>query len=215
MERLQRLHRIGNLDVDGNNMMQQAQVARVLLPSVKCLDLSPFLHEGDAPVRLDVDDIVSVVRLLPNLVEVDFSRVSTSPYVFQDISTARGRGLSSIKCNGAPSVCLSPLCSNGRQAVSELTELQLDGAHAMFLIVNLDVNDRAHYLWMHCRRLERLSIKNSTWCSMFEHASQPFSQEMLIKLVRCHPTLRWLRSDLTDENMAMLRAERPELTLLN
>lgn len=82
---------------------------------------------------------------------------------------------------------------------------------------NTDPSDQEHFLWMHCSRLERLSMKNTTW-ERVTYMSSPrrlFSQDMLIKLVRLHPTLRWLRSDLTEENMAMLRAERPEVTLLN
>ena len=38
----------------------------------------------------------------------------------------------------------------------------------------------------------------------------------LIKFVRnAPPTLRWFRSDLTSDNMEMLRMERPEIELLN
>jgi hypothetical protein len=32
------------------------------------------------------------------------------------------------------------------------------------------------------------------------------------KFVRCTPTLRWFRSDLTPENVVLLQAERPEIT---
>jgi hypothetical protein len=38
---------------------------------------------------------------------------------------------------------------------------------------------------------------------------------MLIKMVRLHPTLRWLRSDLSEENVAMLKQERPEITFVS
>ena len=48
-----------------------------------------------------------------------------------------------------------------------------------------------------------------------EGTSQPVRQEMLIKMVRLHPTLRWLRSDLTKENIAMLQQERPEITFVS
>ena len=60
-------------------------------------------------------------------------------------------------------------------------------------------------------------MKNATFqCGHFGRSEpRPFSQNMLIKLVRHHPTLRWLRSDLTDENIAMLNEERPEVTLVN
>lgn len=35
-------------------------------------------------------------------------------------------------------------------------------------------------------------------------------QEELIKMVRRHPTLRWLQSDLSNENVVMLKQERPD-----
>lgn len=41
------------------------------------------------------------------------------------------------------------------------------------------------------------------------------SQEMLIKMVRCHCTLRWVRSDLSAENVAMLQQERPEVVFVS
>ena len=41
------------------------------------------------------------------------------------------------------------------------------------------------------------------------------SQAMLIKMVRNHPTLRWLRSDLTEENITMLQRERPDITFVS
>lgn len=68
------------------------------------------------------------------------------------------------------------------------------------------------------RGLRRVSIKNATWYSRNRPAeSFPVSQEMLIKMVR-NPhlrSLRWLRSDLTPENMAMLQRERPEVTFVS
>lgn len=40
----------------------------------------------------------------------------------------------------------------------------------------------------------------------------PISQEILIKMMaRLHPTLRWLRSDLTPDNVVMLHQERPDI----
>jgi len=66
------------------------------------------------------------------------------------------------------------------------------------------------YMFMYYFRLERLSIKNAMWRSVSMNDPKSFSeyqsvsQEMLIKMVRNHSTLPWLRSDLTKENVAML-----------
>jgi len=37
------------------------------------------------------------------------------------------------------------------------------------------------------------------------------SQKAIMKFVRHHQSLRWLRSDLSDENSSMLKQERPEV----
>ena len=36
-----------------------------------------------------------------------------------------------------------------------------------------------------------------------------------MKMVRLHPTLKWLRSDLTAENVAILQQERPDVTFVS
>jgi len=77
--------------------------------------------------------------------------------------------------------------------------------------------------------LERVSIRNAKlYCfpdgvdvdnnhnrrrTFIEH---PMPQNALIKFVRMAPTsLKWFRSDLTQENMIMLRSERPDIELVN
>ena len=72
---------------------------------------------------------------------------------------------------------------------------------------------RCENLFSSCNTLERVSIKNSV-ISYSQEPSERVSQEMLIKMVRNHPKLRWLKSDLTKENVAMLRQERPEITFV-
>lgn len=62
--------------------------------------------------------------------------------------------------------------------------------------------------------LERVSVVGVTTHNG-ENDSRPLKQSTLIKFVRNTPTLTWLRSDLTDENIAMLRKERPEVTFVS
>jgi hypothetical protein len=70
----------------------------------------------------------------------------------------------------------------------------------------------ACYMLKHCRCLERVGIKNATWGHGAQ--AQPISQAMIVKFVRQTPTLRWLLSHLTDENVSMLQHERPEITFV-
>jgi hypothetical protein len=62
--------------------------------------------------------------------------------------------------------------------------------------------------------VERVSIRNAKW---FNYASvNVIPQNALIKFAgNAPPTLRWFRSDLTQENMHMLRLERSDIELLN
>lgn len=104
---------------------------------------------------------------------------------------------------------------------SQLSELYCDDSfflltseresEALSEAANLDC-----YMFSWCRRVERFSIRNAT-CQVYagDDEAQPVSQEMLIKMVRLHPTLRWLRSDLSPENIAMLKAERPDITFVS
>jgi hypothetical protein len=72
------------------------------------------------------------------------------------------------------------------------------------------------------RNIERLSIKNCRASrGNFERlsimdcrASRGFelSQDAIIQFVRETPSLKWLRSDLTPKNVAMMEAERPDVT---
>ena len=68
-----------------------------------------------------------------------------------------------------------------------------------------------------CNALERVSIRNMKLDQIHSEKQQlKFNQNASIKFIRNAPqTLRWFRSDLTQENMEMLRMERPGIELLN
>lgn len=110
------------------------------------------------------------------------------------------------------------ICIDGTNFVAarNLTELYLD--ESAFITSSLrhafgtTANDENFYILHRCRRLERVSMKNTSY---FEDAqSFPVIQEMLIRFVRRTPTFPWFRSDLTAENIIMLRQERPEVTFV-
>lgn len=60
-----------------------------------------------------------------------------------------------------------------------------------------------YYVLKCCKQIQHLSMKGTTWSVSIgvnpPSSPEPIPQEMLIKMVRRHPTLRWLRSDLTVE----------------
>jgi hypothetical protein len=75
------------------------------------------------------------------------------------------------------------------------------------------LEDAAHpeYLLHACNQpLERVSFKDVTytWGALCDELPQGAQ----VKFVRRTPTLKWFKSDLTPENVALLRAERPDVT---
>lgn len=74
------------------------------------------------------------------------------------------------------------------------------------------------FMFCQCTSLERLSIKNAMFKPMTLLNSTeaiPLPQELLVNMARRHPTLRWLRSDLSAESVAMLQQERPDITFVS
>jgi len=104
---------------------------------------------------------------------------------------------------------------------TNLKEIYMD--ESSFLHDNFDEdfsdlkNSPDLYLFYKCgsKVLERVSIRNAKWY-VGSHDPTAVSQNALIKFVRKAPTsLKWFRSDLSHENMNMLRLERPGIELVN
>jgi len=77
-----------------------------------------------------------------------------------------------------------------------------------------DLNEHPNIFMFHkcSKALERISVRNAKWV----RDGTRIPQNSLIKLVRnAPPTMKWFRSDLSEENIHMLRSERPEIELLN
>ena len=61
--------------------------------------------------------------------------------------------------------------------------------------------------------LERVSLKGGRYIGM-DGKENDFPQFALIRFVRRTPTLKWFRSDLTEQNIISLSKERPEICFL-
>ena len=113
------------------------------------------------------------------------------------------------------------------QASKYLKEININ--NSKFIVYNREISDLNNYpdiFMFHncCKALERVSIRNMNWKFYLgddgddydEDQKLVFTQNALIKFVRnAPPTLQWFRSDLTPDNMTMLRMERPGIELLN
>jgi hypothetical protein len=69
--------------------------------------------------------------------------------------------------------------------------------------------------------LERVTLKHADYIDVLKHNYaynddwKALPQEVLIKFARLAPKLRWFCSDLTPENVAMLKEERPDVEFCN
>jgi hypothetical protein len=192
----------------------------LLFQSVTSLDVSQ--RTGESRLYGGAIAFSAVTLMFPNLQEVDLSFVNAATSVIRDI-TNHNPNLRCIKYNGADGVYFGPAFLTP-QHIGNLFELQLDdssivgsGYHRLDYRATLysDLSETETYLFMQCHSLERVTMKNASWKLTYHSKAIPVPQDILIKLVRHHPTLRWFRSDLTDESIAMLKQERPEVTLVN
>jgi hypothetical protein len=104
---------------------------------------------------------------------------------------------------------------------ANLTELYIDGSKFRPRFVrrmsSQHPNHANQYMFCPCPSIERLSIKeckvsNPTPSGM---QSRLLPQALLIKMIRNHPSLHWLRSDLSAEHVAMLQQEHPDTTFVS
>jgi len=163
---------------------------------------------------------LAIFRICPNLRAVDFSNVRMRGSLLRDCSRECHRlekitwchihGCSHINVNG-----------EGMESATNLREIIMD-ASFFYGRTDLgrmsDLNNHPHFFLFHrcCNQgLERLSIRNAIH-AVYGQSKSSVSQNALIKFVRNVPsTLKWFRSDLTHDNLNMLRLERPDIELLN
>lgn len=179
------------------------------LQEVRSLDCS--FSKGRS---LGVFSVSALSGIFPNLQEIDLSN-TTSAYAF-------GRPFlpSVTKITWTDSRSLW-LCGSDFRGVANLTHLVLDTSTFRALGKNLSVanfcNHPSSFMFMKCSRLERVSLKGATMKHSGKEEDEPIPlfQELLINMVRRHPSFSWLRSDLTAENIAMLKQERPEIAFVS
>ena len=203
----------------------------VTLPNIYCLELSLNPNERTGSTRIHERSLSYLSYALPNLSQltmmngVSFDR--NGSYLLQVYRSLPK--LVRVTWNGG---LIHP---EGSDFGSRVTELLLNGCRCIYPIhapglSRLDALNilrvtslrfssepmSGYFVLMHCNNLERLSIKGATW-SIFcrdQIVSEPISQEMLMKMVRHLSNLVWLQSDLTEENVDILKRERPEITFV-
>ncbi|OEU06584.1 hypothetical protein FRACYDRAFT_254282 [Fragilariopsis cylindrus CCMP1102] len=156
--------------------------------------------------------------MLPNLRQVDMSNTNISATgILSDLSRYCP-SLEKLTMHNSTGFYIS---AYDMIFSKKLKEIYIDNSYFHGDNQDSDLNDHQDTFMFHycCDALERVSIRNMRFMSYlgFDDEQQfAFSQNVSIKFIRNAPqTLRWFRSDLTQENMEMLRMERPGIELLN
>ncbi|OEU23278.1 hypothetical protein FRACYDRAFT_233451 [Fragilariopsis cylindrus CCMP1102] len=167
--------------------------------------------------------LLTLPHILPKLQELDFSNVCfDGPMILGQFSNTCPL-LEKVTSNNNPYYFC--VYGNEMQASKNLKEINMNNSN--FVLFDCKISDLNNYpdifMFYHCCKvLERVSIRNMHFLNynVFDDDDKPtredFTQNVLIKFVRnAPPTLHWFRSDLTPDNMTMLRMDRPGIELLN
>lgn len=175
--------------------------------------------ERDRKVYANVVKVLS--SLLPNLKEVDCSFMRTGQSTANDLCKHCPR-LERFKWNH-PGADLFLIGQDFKQC-KNLKELYLD--HASFFctgntreVIQNGCTSNVLFCDKGCHDLERVSIRKCKyfgWCGVL-HLSRPeiLPQSALIEYVRWAKKLRWFRSDLSKQNIEMLKRERREVCFVS
>jgi hypothetical protein len=78
---------------------------------------------------------------------------------------------------------------------------------------NQDYESRAFLLsWCVYQPVEHLSMNDTTWS--IDGEKHAITEEMFLKRIRGLPNLRWIKKDLTQESIAFLQQEHPDITFV-
>lgn len=187
------------------------------LTSMRLIDRYPLLY--------------GLCGILPNLQRLDLSNVSIDE---EDVRMVRSFGencpnLTKIIWRGVRGI---RQCGSSFLDVPHLTHLYIDeaelsqktlvrraftrnGSPSDFTTHNPSDNSIPNlHMFMYCKNLWYLSLKGAT-LAVSETEKVPLPQDMLVTMVRRHPTLQWLKSDLTPDNIRILQQERPDVTFVS
>jgi hypothetical protein len=177
------------------------------IPEITALEWSLILEDQQPGAKHNMchlmDEHSCLASMLPNLREVEYALPRDDSYYWGMVGLWCHPHLEKVTWYGHyKGLHLSGFELSDCQG---LRELRMDGA-----CFYASIGVRPLLFLELSGRLERVSIKGAR-CFRYGRPV-PLSQELLIGFVRSAPNLRWFRSDLAPENVAALRAERPDVT---
>ena len=218
-----RLNNLHEFDILSDHEVEQ-MTRDVRMDWITSLDIS---SSSSPSSRIAATILPTLTRLLPSLRELDISK---SGVINMFEFTNNCPLLEKIK---ADNLVDTYFYLNGGEmgSCNNLKEIYMDyssfcyGGYSIEKVKISDLNNHHEIFMFHecCKALERVSIRNMKFKDFLsddedddDDDDEDFTQNALIKFVRnAPPTLHWFRSDLTPDNITMLRMERPGIELLN
>jgi hypothetical protein len=184
------------------------------LTGVTSLDLS--LPDDGLDLEVDSRYVRKLIQMCPNVADIDLSHVKVSHGVHVVWNACLNSTRVSWKgCRGLLVCGMSSRHAGMEVNLSDAVFRSGNLQRTAMTVYGTDDHDESTYLLRYCPELRRLDIKNASWRCNGMNGREDLPQDIIIKMVRHHPNLVWLRSDLTSENVAMLKRERPEITFVS
>ena len=225
--KFQKYHRLKFVDVNNFDKISTKDAKRIVkkvrLTGVVSLDLSFPAHVQLRKSRAVLASVPAALScILPDLREVNLSNTLATQKALCDFAkkcpllkkVTWHRQLSNVFISGQDLKCKG----------DNLKEIYMDDSgfftggqsHMLRAIADMHTPAYRHMcIFLLCNQaLERVSIRNAK-VRNFMGALLPIPQMALVKFVLSTPTLRWFRSDLNEENIAMLKAKLPDIELVN
>ena len=166
----------------------------------------------------------ALLCIMPNLLEIDFSNTSMGANILRNFKAGSCPRLEKVTWNNIDRISKFKMTGFHMGYITNLIEIRMDNSNFIyydFVMSYLDSHPET-FLFHRCgsKVLERVSIQNAKYYPNYYNIDdQPkvIPQNALIKFVRnaAPSTLKWFRSDLTQENIDMLHNERPDIELVN
>jgi hypothetical protein len=206
--------RFNKVKIIGHNLLEKESIPQLrnmppgsvgTLQHVRVLDLSfpsNTLKKTDSEVCI----VTLLAVTMPCLREIDLSNVSIGLVAESALHSLASAcpALEKITWNHHHYIAGMGMQGRALNACRCLKEIYMDDSTSLY---------QYSHLFRRCNTfLERVSLKNAKY--EYTEPTQSSPQYSLVEFVRNTPTLRWFRSDLSPENVAILQAERPEVTFV-
>ena len=174
-------------------------------------------------IKLDDVGVYHMYLLfLPNLKSINLTNIG---FQYNALGKSFARNcprLEKITWNGF-NFCDSQISLNGRdmEDLNHLKEIYMDdcvfdNAEDGQAIWDMHGNPNIFIFRKCSTSLERVSIKNAREWYIYGNYAIPLPQKALIKFIRnAPPSLKWFRSNLRQENIDVLRLERPDIEFVS